>query len=132
MIGVDTNVLVRFLVDDDAEQSKIARDFMSGRSSESPVFLSAVALAETVWLLSKRFEYPKAAILNMIRALLSADGLLIEHADDLDAWLNGDEEPHGDLSDHLIAWAGTMAGCRSTVTFDRQAAKSVPGMELLQ
>lgn len=132
MMGVDTNVLVRFLVDDDEEQSRIAREFMSARSSESPVFLSSVALAETVWLLSKRFEYPKAIIIDMIRALLSADGLLIEHADDLDAWVNGDDEPRGDLSDHLIVWAGAMAGCRSTVTFDKRAAKSVPGMELLQ
>jgi predicted nucleic-acid-binding protein len=132
MIGVDTNVLVRFLVDDDAGQSAIARKFMSERSSESPAFLSAVALAETVWLLSKRFEYPRAVVIETIRVLLSADGLLIEHTDDLDSWLNGDEEPRGDLSDHLIAWAGVRVGCRSTVTFDIKAAKSVHGMELLQ
>ena len=132
MIGIDANVLVRFLVNDDVEQSEIARKFMSERSSESPAFLSAVALAETVWLLGKRFEYPKAAIVETIKALLSADGLLIEYTDDLDCWLNGDEEPRGDLSDHLIAWAGARVGCRSTVTFDIKAAKAVPGMELLQ
>lgn len=132
MIGIDTNVLVRFLVDDDVGQSEVARKFMAERSSESPAFLSAVALAETVWLLSKRFEYPKAIIIETIKALLSADGLLIEYTDDLDFWLNGDVEPRGDLSDHLIAWAGVRAGCRSTVTFDIKAAKAVPRMELLQ
>lgn len=132
MIGVDTNVLVRLLVDDNAVQTAKARAFMSERTSESPAFVSSVALAETVWLLRSRFEYPMSDIISMLKALLSADGLLIEHTEELDAWLNGDSDPQGGLSDHLIAWAGTSAGCRSTVTFDRKAAKSVPGMELLQ
>ena len=132
MIGLDTNVLVRFLVEDDSDQTAKARALMSERSGERPVFVSSVALAETVWLLRKRLGYAMSDIVNMLRILLSADGVLIEHAEDLDAWLNGDMEPRGDVADHLIAWAGTSAGCRSTMTFDAKAAKSVSGMELLQ
>lgn len=132
MIGIDTNVLVRFLVDDNADQNAVARAFLSERTSESPAFLSSVALAETIWVLNRRLAYPMADIVNMLKGLLAADGLLIEHAEDLDAWINGEEEPRGDLADHLIAWAGAKVGCRATVTFDRRAVRAVPGMELLQ
>lgn len=132
MIGLDTNVLLRFLVDDDAAQCAAARAFMSERSDDNPVFVSSVVLAETVWLLSKRLAYPMPDIVGMLRTLLAADGMLLEYADELDAWLSRDGEPQGDLADNLIAWAGLRADCSSTVTFDRRAAKSIRGMELLQ
>lgn len=132
MIGVDTNVLLRFLVDDDALQCAAARAFMSERSDDSPAFVSSMVLAETVWLLSKRFAYPMSEIVEMLRTLLAVDGMLLEYADELDAWLNADDEPQGDLADNMIAWAGTRAGCRATVTFDRSSAQKISGMELLQ
>lgn len=132
MIGIDTNVLVRFLVDDDERQNAAARGLLTGRTPEKPAFLSAVALAETVWVLRKRMEYPMPAIVAMLRELMSADSLIIEHTEELDALINGDDARIEDLADHLIAWSGIKAGCRTTVTFDRKAARSVPGMELLQ
>ncbi|UVC07640.1 type II toxin-antitoxin system VapC family toxin [Rhizobium sp. TH2] len=132
MIGIDTNVLVRFLVDDDKRQNEKARAFLSARTIENPAFLSAVALAETVWVLHRRLEYPMSDIVAMLRALLAADSLFVEHTEELDALINGDDEPAGDLADHLIAWSGAKAGCSMTVTFDRGAAKTVSGMELLQ
>ncbi|MCB1447465.1 MAG: type II toxin-antitoxin system VapC family toxin [Rhizobiaceae bacterium] len=131
MIGIDTNVLVRFLVDEDERQNAAARGFLTGRTPEDPAFLSAVALAETVWVLRKRMEYPMPAIVAMLRGLMSADSLIVEHTEELDALINGDDERVEDLADHLIAWSSLKAGCRTTVTFDRTAAKSVPGMELL-
>ena len=132
MIGIDTNVLVRFLVDDDEHQNTVAHSFMSERTVESPAFLSAIALAETVWVLHRQMEYPMSNIITMLQALLSADNLIIEHTEELDMLINGDGEPKGDLADHLIAWFGAKAGCTKSVTFDRKAARSVPGMELLQ
>lgn len=132
MIGIDTNVLVRFLVDDDVEQNAAARGFMASRTIEDPAYVSAVALAETVWVLSRRFRYPMTEIFEMLRALLSADSLMIENMEELDALINGDDDPKGDLADHLIAWSGAKAGCTRVVTFDVKAARAVPGMELLQ
>jgi predicted nucleic-acid-binding protein len=129
MIGIDTNVLVRFLVDDDLAQNKIARDFMAERTVEDPAYLSAIA--ETVWVLNRRLNYPIPDIVEMLRALLSADGLVIENMEELDALVNGEDEPKGDLADHIIVWSSVRAGCK-VVTFDRKAAKLVPGMELLQ
>ena len=132
MIGIDTNILVRFLVDDDLAQNAIARTFMAQRTAEDPAFLSAIAVAETVWVLNRRLNYPMPAIFDMLRALLSADGLVIENMEELDMLINGGEEPKGDIADHLIAWSCAKSGCQKIVTFDRRAAKSVPGMELLQ
>lgn len=132
VIGIDTNVLVRFLVEDDARQSAAAKAFMVARSEDSPAFVSAVVLAETVWLLSRSFNYPIAEIAEVLGMLLAADGLILEHADELDAWLNGEGGPQGDFADNMIAWAGHRAGCSTTVTFDRNAARNIPGMELLQ
>lgn len=131
MIGLDTNVLVRFLVDDDPAQNHAARTFLSERNADDPAFLSAVALAETVWVLSRRLGYAAKDIASMLRGLLASDGLIIEHADELGAMLGHGALPDADLADHLIAWANRHAGCRTTVTFDRRAAKVVTGMDLL-
>lgn len=130
MIGIDTNVLVRFLVDEQSEQSRSARKFLGERTAESPAYISAVVLAETVWVLNSRMKYPMAAIVQVLQDLLAADGLLIEYTEELDALFSrGDVS--GDLPDHLIAWAARRAGCGHTVTFDKAAARRIPGMELL-
>lgn len=130
MIGIDTNVLVRFLVDDDPVQNVRARDFLSARSAEEPAFVSAVVLAETVWILHQRLKYPMTMITDLLQGLLAADGLVIEYTEELDALVSGGQ-PQADLADYLIAWAATRAGCGRTLTFDRKAASRVPGMELL-
>ena len=131
MIGIDTNVLVRFLVDDDPDQNAAARRFMLARTADDPAFVSAIALAETVWLLHRQMKFPMHQIVDMLRSLLAADGLVIEYAEQLDRLLNGMGGPAGDLADNLVVWSGDRAGCRSTVTFDKKTARAVAGMELL-
>ncbi len=131
MIGVDTNVLLRFLVDDDPEQNRHARAFLSERGADNPAFLSAVMLAETVWVLNRSLGYSMADISKIVRDLLASDGLIIEHAHELGLVLGRGNIPSTDLADYLIAWSGGLAGCTHTVTFDRKAAKAIPSMELL-
>jgi predicted nucleic-acid-binding protein len=131
VIGLDTNVLVRFLVDDDPAQNERARAFLSARTFDDPVFVSAVTLAETVWVLNRRLKFPIASVISILRDLLASDGLIFERAEELGQLVGGDSIPGSDIADYLIAWAGVSAGCSHTVTFDRLAAKSVPGMELL-
>lgn len=131
MIGIDTNVLIRFLVEDDPTQNAIAREFLSARSISDPAFVSSVTLAETVWVLTRRLKYPPASIAEMICALLASEGLVIEHSEELGAIMFDAASLEADIADYLIAWAGLAAGCSRTVTFDRRAAKIVPGMELL-
>ncbi len=131
MIGIDTNILVRFLVDDEPDQNATARAFLAARSHSDPAFISAVTLAETVWVLTRRMNYPVAAVVRMLRELLASEGLVIEYAEELGSIVFADIEPEADIADYLIAWAGAANGCSRTITFDRRAAKSVLGMELL-
>jgi predicted nucleic-acid-binding protein len=131
MIGVDTNVLIRFLVDDDPDQNARARAFLSARSFSDPAFVSAITLAETVWVLTRRLKFPVGTVAKILRELLASEGLIVEHAEELGAIVFGEADPGADIADYLIAWSGAAAGCSRTVTFDRRAASGVPGMELL-
>lgn len=130
MIGIDTNVLVRFLVDDQPVQNRAARQFLSERTADSPAYVSAVVLAETVWVLNTRLKYPMPVIIEVLQNLLAAESLIIEYTEELDA-LFSQAGTCGDLPDYLIAWAAQRAGCMHTVTFDKAAARRIPGMELL-
>ena len=131
MIGIDTNVLLRFLVDDDPEQNRVARTMMAERDANDPVFISAVTLAETVWVLTKTLGYPVTDVSAMLRDLIASDSAIIEYADELGLLLGQGNEPKAELAGYLIGWAGLAAGCTRTVTFDRNAARAIPSMELL-
>ncbi|MFB9952832.1 PIN domain-containing protein [Rhizobium puerariae] len=130
VIGIDANVLVRFLVDDDPEQNAAARRFLSGRTADDPAFVSALVIAETAWVLNRRLKYPMPVVSDLLLDLISADGLVVEYTEELDALLSV-AQPKADFADYLIFWSARRAGCRSVVTFDETAAKAIPGMELL-
>lgn len=131
MIGVDTNVLLRFLVDDDPRQNRAAREMLSRRNAEDPVFISAVTLGETVWVLTKVLDYSMSQVCVMLRELLASDGVVMEHGDELGVLLGRNNVPKVEIADYLIAWSGVGAGCARTMTFDRRAARTIPAMELL-
>lgn len=131
MIGVDTNVLIRFFVDDDPEQNRVARTLLAERTAHDPAFISAVTLAETVWVLTKRLGYSKRDVAVMVVSLLEADGAVVQHGDELGSLLAGGDMPDVEFADYLIAWSGLAAGCSKTVTFDKRSAKAISSMELL-
>jgi predicted nucleic-acid-binding protein len=131
MIGVDTNILLRFLVEDDPDQNEKARHFLWQRTAEDPAYISAMVLAEMAWYLRRRLSYPQSQILELLRLLLASAEVVVEYAGELDVLLAEQNASATDLADHLIAWASAKAGCRATLTFDRKAAARVPGMELL-
>jgi predicted nucleic-acid-binding protein len=130
VIGVDTNVLVRFLTADEPEQYRLALAFFQARSPADPAFVSAVTLAETVWLLRRRYRLPADAIAESVNMLLNSDDFVIEGSSDLHAVRQGTAAPSR-IADLLVGHLGRRAGCRSTVTFDPDAAKAIPSMELL-
>jgi len=131
MIAIDTNILLRFLIDDDPAQNAKARTFMAERTGDDPAYVSAIVLAETMWVLRRQLNYPLSQIFETIRSLLTAAELTIEHADELGVLLAAQNAPVADIADYLVAWAGFDAGCQKTMTFDRKAASRIPGMELL-
>ena len=130
MIGVDTNVLVRFLTADDPGQHRIALAFFSERTPADPAYVSAVTLAETAWLLRRRYGLPSEEILESLTMIIDSDDFVVEGREAIESIRSGLGEPT-QLTDFVIAQLGRKAGCSQTVTFDRRAAKAVLGMELL-
>src|SRR5689334_20464759 len=130
MIGVDTNVLVRFLTADSPEQHGATVTFFAERTASDPAFISAVTLAETAWVLRRTYGLTPLEITESFKALLDSNDLVIEGAGDLEAIRSGAAKP-SQIADFLIVHLGSKAGCSHTVTFDQNAARRIPGMELL-
>ena len=122
MIGIDTNVLVRFIVQDDPIQSRIATQLIENAfTTENKGFVSAVVLCEVVWVLKKRYRQPKDRLLLVVKSILEADVLEVEHRDCAwRAYYDFDEGP-ADFSDYYIAQINKEQGVRFTVTFDENA-----------
>lgn len=129
MIGLDTNVLVRYIAQDERTQAALAARLIESFTAEAPGFVSTVTLVETVWVLARAYKTAKAEILQIIEGLLRARELVIEDAETHYLALNQFEATTVDYADAVIAQAGRRAGCEFTATFDRRAASS--GMHLL-
>ena len=123
MIGIDTNVLVRYLAQDDRDQAAAATQLVESFTAEAPGFISTVTLVETVWVLARAYRTSKAQITNVIEGLLRSQELVIEQAEVHYLALGVYKREPIDFSDAVIAQAGQRAGCTETVTFDRRAAK---------
>lgn len=132
MTGLDTNVVIRFLTQDDDTQSLIATRFISRLTKDRPGFISAVVLAEISWVLSRAYKAPRDDIARAIEGLLRSAELVVENAEAayraLGVYM---ASPSADFADALIAETAALAGARETVTFDRNAAKEA-GMRLLK
>lgn len=130
MIGVDTNILVRYIMQDDREQSRLAVEMLDALTTERPGYVSAVALAETSWVLASTYGASRGELATAIEALLAADVLIIEHSSSAHYALAVCRATSADFADAFIAAINQQAGCDETVTFDKGAAKRA-GMRLL-
>jgi predicted nucleic-acid-binding protein len=122
VIGLDTNILVRYFAQDDPIQSPRANQIIEGLTESSPGFISLVALAETVWVLERSYGLSSAEIANVIRTLLQASSLVVQNEVQVYAAMSAVQSESAGFSDALIGALGTWAACRSTLTFDRKAA----------
>lgn len=130
MIGLDTNVLVRFLVQDEPEQAAAAIALISSLSETEPGFVGREVLVELVWVLERAYDLPRGDIAQALDGLLEARELVVETADRAAIAVDRYRKGGPGFSDQMIALAGQGAGCRETATFDRKAA-GLPGMRLL-
>ena len=131
MVGIDTNVLVRYLAQDDPKQSAVATRFIESRlSAENPGFVSTVTLCELAWVLAESYGAERKRIREIIEGLLATKQLVIERAELVWKSLRAWERAPADFSDALIAQLAIAHGAEKTVTFDRTAAR-LPGFELL-
>jgi predicted nucleic-acid-binding protein len=132
MYGLDTNIVIRLLVDDDPAQRRAALRFGQGLGRDHSAFLSLIGILELDWALRSKLKFAKQDVAIAVEKLLRTRGVVVEHHDLVVKALKLVETNNADLADALIACRSLEEGCESVKTFDVKAAKSVPGMELLQ
>jgi predicted nucleic-acid-binding protein len=130
MIGVDTNILVRYVARDSDSESPRAERFFSARTSADPAFVSLATAIETFLVLRRSYKFKPERIVQAFRALLGVDELVFQSPDIVRRVLRESLETDTDFADAVIALFGIDADCDYTVTFDKRAAK-LPGMKLL-
>ena len=129
MIGIDTNVLVRYIAQDDATQSRRATAFIEKKCNEAaPGFVGLVVLVEVVWVSESNYGATREEVANIVRRILSIKQLVVHDAETAWKALRLFESSKADFADCLVAHSAIAAGCKSVVTFDKQASKA--GMTL--
>lgn len=124
MTGLDTNVLVRYITQDDPVQSAKATTWIEERlTRENPGFISVVAMAETVWVLERTYGVADQDIAATIERLLQVDVLVVENEQQVFAAMVALKENQGSFADALISALGVKAGCSGTLTFDQRALR---------
>ena len=124
MIALDTNVLVRYLVEDDAKQTALAAALIDRAVADGePLFVSDIVVCETVWVLSVSYDVRRAEIASVLRNLFRARHLAFNAADQLVRALEAYEAGKGDFADYFIREQARFADCESVATFDRVLLK---------
>lgn len=124
MIGLDTNVLVRYVAQDDQAQSSKATALIEPLSSESPGFIAMVSVVEMVWVLQSCYQSTKSEIVAVLETILSTKELIVERAEVVWQALRRFSDSKADFADCLIERCANAAECEYTVTFDSKAAKT--------
>ena len=127
MIAIDTNVLVRYLVEDEPEQAETARVLFEGLSSDAPGFISLVVLCEMVSALGYTYRWSRLEIGRAVTAMLGMRQLVVEHPE---IAARAVASQSADISDAIIHEIGRANGCSKTLTFDRRFAR-LAGVERL-
>ena len=130
MIGIDTNVLVRYLAQDHVAQSARARRVIERDcTADAPGFVPLIVLVETVWVSDSAYHATRTEIGEIVRRLLSLRQLVVEDARTVWKALRVFEGSSADFADCLIQQIALKFGCDRVVTFDRRASRA--GMTLL-
>jgi len=119
MIGLDTNILVRYLTQDDPDQSrKAAHEIEKGLSAGHVFFIADIVMCELVWVLETAYGYDRREIVPVLENILRTKQFQFGNKDLLWKSLSDYQNKKGDFADHLIGRAGHKAGCSETITFD--------------
>jgi predicted nucleic-acid-binding protein len=126
MKGLDTNVLVRYLVRDDPEQSRIAARYIEA----GVCYINAIVLCELVWVLESAYRYPRNIVASTMEKILMTGDFEIEDRDTAWQALADYRGTKADFADCLIVRRNTVAGCEETGTFDKRV-KGIRDFRLL-
>jgi predicted nucleic-acid-binding protein len=128
--GLDTNVLLRYFLDDDPLQSPLARRIMSSLTVADPGWIGLATVLEFAWVLKCRDRAQRSAVASTLDRLLAQDAIVVEQANVVALAVRRFRFSRADFADCLIAASAQAAGCGKTVTFDRIAARDA-GMQLI-
>ena len=124
MTGIDTNILVRYIVQDDkAQAAKATRLIESKCTARSPGYINIIVLCELVWVLKRAYSYKKRIIIDVLSTLLSVQEISVERSAEVSIALEEFSSGNGDFVDYLIAVINSQKGCDFTYTLDRTAAQ---------
>jgi predicted nucleic-acid-binding protein len=130
MIALDTNVLVRFLTQDDPDQAALAGEAIGALTPDAPGFVAREVLVELVWVLTRAYGCTRIDVARALEGLLAAAELEVEAADDVGRALGRFRDDAVDFADLMIAAAARRAGAATLLTFDRKAAR-IDGVALI-
>jgi len=130
MTGLDTNVLVRYIAQDDPRQSAQASALIEALTPDAPGFVTSVALVESSWVMEDLYAADRERLAEIVETLLQTDVLIVESAEQTWRALAGFRKGKADFADYLIARLGEARGCSQTFTFDKAAARD-GGMTLV-
>jgi len=124
MIGLDTNIVVRYLTHDDPVQTSTAIKVLNSLSPASPGFLPLVVVAELAWVLESLYSFEKHEIEQVLETLLRSDSLVVERSEIVWQALRKFKTCRAGLSDCLIERCSHAAECEYTLTFDKRAVSA--------
>lgn len=130
MIGLDTNVLVRYIMQDDPKQSAKASKLIESLDSDNPGYITQVSVIELYWVLTSSYGLTGEQVTQALEAILRTKQLVVERADHVTRALRAFAGGKADFADCLIERSASEAGCTQTMTFDVGASKHA-GMLLI-
>lgn len=130
MIGLDTNVLIRYFAQDDVEQSTKASQLIESLNESQQGFITQTVLIETVWVMQRIFQADRKTVTAIIGNMLLVPGLVLENREAVSRAVDLFSTTNADFADCLIAKVAEFYGCTDVMTFDQGAAKAC-GMKLI-
>jgi len=128
MIGIDTNILVRYIVQDDKQQAALAASVLNEQCTrEQPGWINRIVLCELVWVLESAYRCSRDEIAATLSALLQTAELETEDPDLVWQAIQAYESNQADFADALLFASNHRQGCRHTLTLDRKAARLPTG-----
>ena len=125
MIGVDTNILVRYFTQDEPVQAQVVEKIIENyANSPNSLFINNIVMCELVWVLEKGYKYSKEQVGVVINQMLSTEEFAFEKQELLWLALNEYVQNKLDYSDALIGLINKSSGCHETLTFDQGAARA--------
>ena len=125
MIGIDTNILVRYITQDDELQSGIATEFIENYCSHgNTIFVNHLVICELVWVLKKCYKLSKPKTINVIQNILQISQFSIENAQVIWQALTDYKKGSADFADYVVGRTNIFNKCDETITFDKKASKS--------